>query len=97
MVSHHNYVVSRRIDYDGDILGGILNALYDSKVPLSTVEVWHATTPYVPCQYHVVRRILKSPEAAELIVVKQQVGGFGRRDYYLTPEMREEMEEWFRE
>lgn len=76
---------------DHAIAGAIINALFDSQLPLSTVEVWHGARVYDDsCTYHAVKRILRSGEI-EGVAMKEQMGGYGRRDYYLKSEFREAM------
>ena len=77
-------------DRDYEVIGGIVNALYDSAIPLSTIEIWYAVQGYCRPSYGEVRRLLRSG-AIDGIAVKTQLGGYGRRDYYLTQEHRDEL------
>jgi hypothetical protein len=80
-------------DDDIDVLVEAYWSLFYADTPLSTVELWHEVRRTRHVSYGRLRRIMKT--ALRLgydIKEKQQMGGYGRRDYYLGPDTRKEFE-----
>lgn len=78
---------------ESDILGAVTWALVKARTSLSTIEIWHEIYQEEKVPYTVLRNLLHKIAAEDnYIHVKKQVGGYGRRDYFLNEEVRAEIE-----